>query len=475
MSVTFVALIAVLVGAVLGVLITALVLRNKSNALSIHLENVNRQLEEVKAQAKSDAAEEEQKWQQRLSEEKAEAQQRYDAAMAEKDKDKDEAIKTLKEHYAQSMTDQQERFNETMARIVAQSKVATEDMLKARQKEFAESSSTSIGQIVTPLKESIANMKEVMQQSSEKAVALNSAMKEKLEQMIMQSKEAQAITEELTNAFKHRSKVQGDWGEKVLSDLLASQGLIEGVQFDTQATIRDAKGQTVKNEEGSILRPDVILHLDQRREVVIDSKVSLTSFLDYVNAETETDRQRFLKNHIDSLWNHVKELAKKDYSAYIQPPKVRMDYVIMFVPHTGALWVALNEQPDLWRKAMEQNVFIADEQTLYAALKIIDMTWTQIKQAQNHEEVFRLASEMIDRVGQFVKKYEEVGAALDKAQKAYDGGKAKLEDRGQSILLSANKLMKLGAKNSKNPLPPMLDVDEVEGEDISLQDDEKVE
>ena len=104
-----------------------------------------------------------------------------------------------------------------------------------------------------------------------------------------------------------------------------------------------------------------------------------------MNAENDADRQRYLKAHIDSLQKHVKELAKKDYSSYIQAPKVKMDYVIMFVPHTSALWTAINEQPDLWRKAMEHNVFIADEQSLHAALKIIDMTWTQIKQAQNHE------------------------------------------------------------------------------------------
>lgn len=158
-------------------------------------------------------------------------------------------------------------------------------------------------------------------------------------------------------------------------------------------------------------------------------------------------------------------------SSYIQAPKVKMDYVIMFVPHTGALWTALNAQPDLWRKAMEQNVFIADEQTLYAALKIINMTWTQIKQAQNHEEVFKLANEMVERVGQFVKKYDEVGNALTKAQRAFDDGKKKLEDKGQSIVMSANKMIKLGAKQSQNnPVPELLDIDAVEAIEIPKEE-----
>ena len=214
------------------------------------------------------------------------------------------------------------------------------------------------------------------------------------------------------------------------------------------------------------MRPDIILHLDQRREVIIDSKVSLTAFMDYVNAENEDERQQYLKAHIASLQNHVKELSAKDYSSYIQPPKLKMDYVIMFVPHTGALWTALNAQPDLWRKAMDKNVFIADEQTLFAALRIINLTWTQIAQAQNHEKVYALANEMLDRVGQFMKKYQAIGKALDSAAKAYEDGEKKLQPTGQSILQTCAKLKKLGAKTSdRNPLPQLTDVESPEAPD----------
>lgn len=124
----------------------------------------------------------------------------------------------------------------------------------------------------------------------------------------------------------------------------------------------------------------------------------------------------------------------------------------MFVPHIGALWTALNAQPDLWRKAMEQNVFIADEQTLFAVLKIINMTWTQIKQAQNHEEVYKLTSQMVDRVGQFVKHYDEMGKALKNAQEAYDNGKGKLEEKGHSIVVSARHLTAQGLPVGKRQL-----------------------
>ena len=386
-----------------------------------------------------------------LAKTKAEAEAQQQKALAEKDAAWNDIMKG-----------QEQRFNETMTRMSEQMKNATADMLKDRQKEFADSSNQQLGQIVNPLRETIDKMKQTMADTTLKQTEMSSVLKDNIERSMQQAMAAKKSAEELANALKHGSKVQGDWGEAVLDELLTSQGLVRGIHYDTQAVIRDAQGNTVHTDDGATLRPDVILHLDQRREVIIDSKVSLTAFLDYANADNEADRQRFLKTHIDSLQKHVKELSTKDYSAYVQPPKVRMDYVIMFVPHTGALWTALNAQPDLWRKAMEQNVFIADEQTLFAALRIISLTWTQIRQAENHEQVYRLANEMLDRVGQFMKKYTAIGKALKTATTAYDDAERKLQPSGQSILQTCAKLQKLGAKQSdKNPLPQLIDIDEV--------------
>ena len=386
-----------------------------------------------------------------LAKTKAEAEAQQQKALAEKDAAWNDIMKG-----------QEQRFNETMARMSEQMKNATADMLKDRQKEFADSSNQQLGQIVNPLRETIDKMKQTMADTTLKQTEMSSVLKDNIERSMQQAMAAKKSAEELANALKHGSKVQGDWGEAVLDELLTSQGLVRGIHYDTQAVIRDAQGNTVHTDDGATLRPDVILHLDQRREVIIDSKVSLTAFLDYANADNEADRQRFLKTHIDSLQKHVKELSTKDYSAYVQPPKVRMDYVIMFVPHTGALWTALNAQPDLWRKAMEQNVFIADEQTLFAALRIISLTWTQIRQAENHEQVYRLANEMLDRVGQFMKKFTAIDRALKSATAAYDDANRKLQPSGQSILQTCAKLQKLGAKQSdKNPLPQLIDIDDI--------------
>ena len=372
----------------------------------------------------------------------------------------DNAATIFKEEQARhkdALEEQKRYFADMMASVSDKVQVATDELLKKRQKEFEESSVTNLGQIVNPLKETIDKMKNAMADSAKEQTEMSSAMKENIRHLMEQTKATKSSADELAKALKHGTKVQGDWGETILDELLHSQGFTKGVHYDVQATMRDADGKTIHNATGGTMRPDVILHLDEQRDVIIDSKVSLTAFMDYVNAENEADRQRYLKQHVESLQKHVKELSVKDYSSYIASPKLKMDYVIMFVPHTGALWTALNEQPDLWRRAMDMNVFVADEQTLFAALRIINLTWTQIVQAQNHERVYALANEMLDRVGQFYERFQSIGAALDKAKVAYDDAGKKLEPSGQSIIQTGNKLKKLGAKqNDKHPIPEII-------------------
>ena len=422
-------LIGIVIGALVGALVVWYVMRNRQ------------QMTEAMSQLKEEAVRQQ---------------------LAEAEKHHQETQAAQEQHHTEALNAQQARFDETIAKVTAQLRDATNVMLRERQKEFQEASAGSIGQIVTPLRETIDKMQKAMSETQVKQSADSGALKTIIEQMMQQSEATRKSTDELTRVFRHSNTVQGNWGEAVLDELLEAQGLTRGVHYDTQATIRDASGTAVVSDDGARLRPDVILHLDQRREVIIDSKVSLAAYMDYVNADNETDRQRYLAAHVASLKEQVNRLAHKDYSAYIQPPKVKMDYVIMFVPNTGALWTALNAQPDLWRRSMERGVYIADEQTLFAALRIISLTWTQIAQAQNHEKVYALANEMMDRVGLFMKKYQAIGASLQKAQQAYDEGERKLQPTGQSILQTCGKLQKLGAKqNDKNPLPQLTDLDDI--------------
>lgn len=443
-------------GLVLGFIVGSIVaILFKEKEKQRHLTELKNEMEQRLTEAKQLAREEMERYD-------AERDQYQQEQMRLQQENHRNMVTLMRENHEQDMQRQQERFDATINHLKAEMKSVTEEMLKQRQKEFSESSHANLGQIVTPLRETIDRMKQVMQDSTLKQTAMSSEMKANIEMMMKQSRAAQQSADELTRVFKHGSKVQGDWGETVLDELLQSQGLTRGIHYDTQAVLRDAQGQTVRSDDGSLLRPDVILHLDQRREVIIDSKVSMTAYIDYVNEEDEGKKERLLREHIESMKKHVGELSTKDYSSYVKAPKVRMDYVIMFVPHSGALWTALNAQPDLWRRAMDRNVFIADEQTLFAALRIINLTWTQIVQQQNHEKVYALANEMLDRVGLFMRKYQGIGEALEKAQKAYEEAGKKLEPQGQSIIQTCRKLVKLGARQSeKNPLPQLIDVDDI--------------
>ena len=364
-----------------------------------------------------------------------------------------------------SLAEQKARFDEISKRLVAEAQIATEKMLKQRGEELLKTGNATMEQLVNPLKETIAKMEKTMNDTTLQQTAANTSLKEVLKQSIESNAATKSAADDLVRAFKHDSKLQGDWGECVLEELLESLGLQEGIHFETQATLRDAGGNVLYSEEtGKTMRPDVIVHLDMKKDVIVDSKVSMTAFMDYVACDDVEQRKTLLKNHIDSLKKHVDELSKKKYTSYVKAPRETVDFVIMFVPRSAALWTALSEEPALWRNAMEKCVYIADEQTLYAALRIVKLTWRQVQQAQNQQRVFELANELLSRVGMFVKQMNAVGDSLDKAQEAYKKGMAKFADKGQSVLTTCYKLKQLGAKqDDKNPLPTELEAVEMQG------------
>lgn len=387
--------------------------------------------------------------------------ERVGKAVEAANRSKDEVLEAREKAHEEAMATLKENFSTAIGQLKSQVREETDDLLKARQKEFKDASGEAIGTLLSPLKDKLEDLRKEMSANSDVHKASREAMKTEVDNLMKYTGRVSESTDRLAAAFKYGNKLQGTWGETILEELLSSQGLTAGVHFDVQPTITDAAGHPVRSEDGSLMRPDVIIHLDRRREVIVDAKTSLTAYVDYVNAATEEDKARYLKAHLESLRTHVRELARKDYSSYIQKPKVSAGYVIMFVPNMGALWTALNAEPDLWRRAAEQNVYIADEQTLYAAIRIVQLTWTQLQQAENHEKVFALADEMVDRVEKFMTSYESVGKALESATKAYGEGRRKLEPRGQSILTTARKLTEMGAKKGRLLDKALLDIDEI--------------
>lgn len=358
-------------------------------------------------------------------------------AIEEKDKMNKRLVEEMELRHKEALQALKDQFSETSDKMGQQLKNATEEMLKQRQQEFSVSSGEKINELLKPLQNSLQAMQEKVAENTTQHSRLGGTLSESIKNLLDHTESAQASADKLADLLKGNNKFQGSWGEIILQEILESLNFKKGIHFETQVVL--------DGDDNKKLKPDVVLHLDQNKDVIIDSKVSLTHYLKYQESENDIQRQEALKNHIASIEKHVDELARKDYSNYVDKSKVKMGYVIMFVPNTSALMLATSNKPTLWRDAMERNVYIADEQTLYAALKIVSLTWQQITQIENHKKVYELADQMLDRVAQFMKFYTDLGNSLDAAKNKYNDGLNKLKDGGQSIPTTCRKLIKLGA------------------------------
>jgi len=303
-----------------------------------------------------------------------------------------------------------------------------------------------MGHITQPLKDAISEMRKAISDNTKDHTEQSASLREQLRLMMESNRQIGEKAESLTNVLRRDNKVSGNMGEIILGDLLASQGLTEGIHYEVQARLRDEQGRPLKNDDtGREMQPDVILHYPQGQDVVIDSKVSLVAYQRYVNAETPEEKERALQEHIKSVRQHVTELSRKDYSKYIKPPRESVDFVIMFVPFESSLQLALVSDPTLWRDAFERKVFITGEQNLLGILHMIHLSWVE-----NQEKVFGIAEQLLDRLGDFIQRYNKVGEQIDQVRKAFDYSTNKLVEGRQSVVQKGRELVDLGAKENPN-------------------------
>ena len=347
-----------------------------------------------------------------------------------------------------------EQFAQRLSLVQEQLKNTTEILLRQRSEELDKTNMVQMGAILTPLREVIKEMKDSMDDNKESFARSTSALGEQLRQMMTVTNSLGSEAEKLSKALQTGPKVQGDFGEMKLRDLLDKFGFSVGLEYDVQYVMRDAKGKVIRNDDtNDSMRPDVVLHYPEEKDVIIDAKASLTAFIGYVNATTDEERSRYLEDHVKSVRKHINELADKQYYRYNMDGRQTLDFVIMFIPNEAAMQAALYKDPDLWSYAFNKKVFVTSEQNLYAVLRMLEIAWIQRRQTENQEKVFGLANLMIDRVGDFIERFEDIGDKVDKLQKSYDSAHTKLTGN-QSMLVPARKLVNMGAKeNPKHPLP----------------------
>lgn len=344
-----------------------------------------------------------------------------------------------------------EQFAEQLRTAKEQITNVARSIMEENTRKLKDQNSENIGHITQPLKEAISDMRKAITDNMKDSAQNSASFREQIRMMIESNRQIGEKAESLANVLRRDNKAAGNMGEIILGDLLASQGLTEGIHYEVQARLRDESGRALKNDEtGSEMQPDVILHYPQGQDAIIDSKVSLVAYQKYVNAETPKDKERYLQDHIKSVRQHVSELARKDYSRYVKAPREAVDFVIMFMPFESSLQLALANDPTLWREAFERKVFITGEQNLLGILHMIHIAWVQNQQAENQEKVFGIAEQLLDRLGDFIRRYNDLGEALARSQKAYDFANNKLVTGAQSVVKKGRELVELGAKENPN-------------------------
>lgn len=348
----------------------------------------------------------------------------------------------------------EKQFAERLQLLQEQLRTTTEKLLKQRADELDKSNRSQMDSIIAPLKAVMTEMKKSMDDNRESFTRSTASLGEQIRQMHATTASLGAEAEKLSRALQTGPKIQGDFGEMKLNDLLDKFGFTKGVEYDVQYTMRDAKGNVIHNDDtNDMMRPDVVLHYPDHKDVIIDSKASLTAFINYVNAETDDERRKALDEHVKSVRRHVDELSAKNYAKYSMEGGTTLDFVIMFVPQEAAMQLAVSADPSLWNYAFERKVVITGEQNLFSLLRLLQIAWTQQRQADNQELVFGLADTLIERVGLFVERFEKIGKNIETVQKSFDDARKAIKGN-QSFIVSARKLVEMGAKeNPRRPLP----------------------
>ena len=352
-------------------------------------------------------------------------------------------IATLKQMNEEQVKSQLDLIREQM-------QTTSEKVLKMRQEELGVQNKEQVSKIIDPLQKSLKDMQEALDKTKEQQTEALTRLDETIKINMQKSQEIGETADRLTRALTGEVKVQGNFGELKLKQLLEDLELKEGEQFDTQETLKDKGGKGLKGDDGKGLIPDFILHFPNNRHVVVDSKMSLTDYERYMNAEDGTpEKSAYLKAHIDSVRAQVKRLVKKEYTKYLPDGYNRLNFAIMYIPIEGAMNLALLNDTTLWREAYDEGVMILGPQTMYMNLRVLEMMWTQVRQLKNQQAMMDAANTVIDRVQDFGQRFMDVEASMNDTLKKMGKLKITTADSGASIITAAKNLLKAGARENK--------------------------
>lgn len=357
--------------------------------------------------------------------------------LAAKDKQMDDA----RQHNATLLKQQEERF-----------KNLANEIMEANSRRFNEASSQRLNDLLSPLKENIENFRKAVGDAYNNESRERFSLQKELRELLELNKTIGREARDLTRALRSDSKMQGDWGEMILEKLLEKSGLQKGVHFDTQVT-RDTDGSRLADPDGKSLRADVVVYYPDDRCLVIDSKVSLTSFIDYINLADDPDddggerRKQAAAHHLASVKSHINELSRKSYQDLIG--KKRMDFVMMFIPNEAAYIAAMQIEPGLWQEAYDKRVLMVSPTQLISVLRMLRQLWKQDAVNRNVEEIARLSGRLLDKFSGMMEAFDDVEKHIANTQKACTTLRSRLSDGPGNVFVTARKILDLGAKSTK--------------------------
>jgi DNA recombination protein RmuC len=392
--------------------------------------------------------------------------------LKEKSEQKENQITTLSiksaksEQENQHLKDRLKEQKEEIERIQQSFRIEFENLanklLDEKSKKFLEINEKSVGDILKPLREKIQEFEKKVDETYKEETRERISLKKELERILELNKQVSEDADKLTKALKGDTKIQGSWGEDILEMILEKAGLTKNVHYRKQETLRD--------ESGRIQRPDYIINLPDDKNLILDSKVSLTAYVEYYNCEDEPKRAQYLSAHLNSINKHINELSNKNYQALyeINSP----DYVLMFVPNEPALNLALREDIRLFEKALDKNIVLVSVSTLLATLRTISYIWKQENQRKNVFEIARQSGKLYDKFVGFIDDLTGLGKKLDDAKSSYNDAMNKLvksTKKGDTIVGRIESIKRLGADAAKS-IPQNI-LDRIEENELLEQDD----
>ncbi len=358
-----------------------------------------------------------------------------DKRMAEIKESHRQQLESLQEEHKRQQADEREMMSERF-------KALASDILQANSRQLDLHNRQSLEAALSPMKTSLEEFTKGYRECYDIENRDRLSLREEIRSLHELNTRVEHETGKLATALKGNTSVQGRWGEMMLANILEHSGLQEGRWFVTQESVTD--------NDGTRLRPDAVIHCPKERDIIIDSKVSLTYYLRMLEAESAEQRKALAKAHLQSVETHIKELRDKEYQSKIGAKKG--DFVLMFMPHEGAYIEAMNANADLWQKAYDGHVIIVSPTHLVTVVRLVEQMWQNEDRTVNSEKIASTAQAMIDSVSAFLKDMSAMGDSLEKAQTAYDSALKRLQSGNNNILRVAGRLNELGIK-SKKALP----------------------